>query len=474
MTPSANSKANVEEDAASAAASWWRSPSTVARAVTSATGLAEGYDLGSIGGALVLVTQDIPLTPPQVGWIVSIFYFTMAAGAPLGGLLSDLWGRKLALAVTYVLLGVGSLCMSFATNFYGLLAGRFIMGAGVGSGYCVVTTYMTEVSTKNHRGCYVCMEDLFIVVGISLGYGVSSICASQVNGWRYIFLVGVLPVLVAAMLLMLPHLLESPRWNMLQGRRDLAVKDLTSLVGEEEAFKMLEQWEDGDEKVASWSDVLRPASSDRRRALLAGCGSLIAAMLTGINVIIPYIGDLLDHDLAKPDAMRCATIISCMRLMLLILVVFFVVDRVGRRTLMLVSLFGCSVACAMLAICYEFEARVSLKLAAFLLFGCSFSAGMGPIPFVYCTEIFPSNARSKSVGFGMCLARIVGGVLSLAFPIAKVTFGLWTCFWVLAMLNGFAMMVIYLWAPETIGTSLEEMQTLVFKKTPRPLEAAKA
>merc|ERR1712194_219705 len=161
-------------------------------------------------------------------------------------------------------------------------------------------------------------------------------------------------------------------------------------------------------------------------------------------------------------AFATTAVASLLRLCVLIFVVLFLLDTLGRRPLMLCSLAGTGTCLVSLAFCYHWDVSVSWKITAFMIYGCSFSFGMGPVPFVYCTEVFASSVRGKSVSFGMFMARVLSGVITLTFPIATDKFGIVPCFMTLACLNFSALVYLYILAPETAGTSLEEMHS-VFK-----------
>lgn len=455
---SAQSVRSIERSSFSAAAIW-------VRIVTCVTGLAEGYDLASISGVLVLIRAEIPMSVVQVGLLVGALYFTMALGAPFGGILADALGRKPALTVTYVLLVVGTLYMSLAADYTSLMVGRLVMGLGIGAGFTVVTTYTSEVSPKTLRGQFVCLEDLFIVVGSTLGYIASFVMAGAKNDWRWITGAGVPPALLALFLLFLMQLPESPRWNMLRGEKDRALTDLVSLVGEREASRMIQQWEQQDVKSASWTRVLCPSGHWRRRALIVGFGVLIAAMFTGMAAVSVYMPMILvdgDH-VQKTQAFFLTSSIGGLRVVALSVAVFCMLDTIGRKPLMLVSLGGCGVACLAMSILCHLEVAVTPKAVALLIYSVAFSIGMGPVPYVYCAEIFPTDVRSKSVGIGMFVARLWTGILTCCFPLVQEALGLSACFLGLAVLCCASFTFVACFAPETKQTSLEEMQG-VFKQ----------
>lgn len=434
-------------------------PALWARIVTSVTGLAEGYDIGCLSGALVLLRRDLQLSSQQTGGLVGVFYFAMAFGAPLGGMLADVLGRKTAMAFTYITLSVGSLIMALAQELLQLLVGRVILGLAVGAGFSIVTTYITEVAPKNHRARYVGLEDLFLVIGIVLGNFFNYALVGLPNDWRLMLGLGAIaPVFALCMLPMIP---ESPRWLMLHGNTALAEETLRAIVGKEEANRMVEEWGTQTPAVASWSDVLLPRSKWRQRALVAGVCVQIFAMLSGVSVIVAYMGTMFSLEVSDDKAFLLSTAIAGSRLVALACSIFCLVDVVGRKPVLLVSIGGIALSLAFLAYLYHAEAAViPFKFAAVALFNISFSLGMGPVPFIYTAEVFDNDVRSKSVAFANFLARSVAGILTLLFPYAREAIGFATIFLVLACVNVAGMFFFVFYVPETRAMSLEEMHKI--------------
>lgn len=273
-----------------------------ARTVTSVTALAEGYDFGSFSGVLVLLMEDVALSSTQVGVLLSSIFVGMIIGAPLGGALADTSGRKKALFLSYTGLIVGCLAMSLSSSFAELLVGRLVQGVGIGAGFSVVTTYITEVSPSDKRGLYVCLEELFVVVGVTCGYWFNFLLAGVPNDWRWMLGIGAAPACLAMLLLLSPRFLESPRWRMLQGQTQQATVDLVSLVGDREAHKMLEQWKERQQPDIAWSELICPQGKWRRRSTFAGIGVLAAQQLCGISMLSAYIASILSAELPPRQA----------------------------------------------------------------------------------------------------------------------------------------------------------------------------
>jgi len=436
------------------------SPSLAARIVTSVTAVADGYDMGSISGAIVLLQKDIRLSSGEVGLIMGVAYLAMGIGAPIGGTGADWLGRKRTLALTYVLLMVASLMMAFATCFTHLFVGRVILGLGIGAGFAVVSTYMTEVSPKAHRGCFVGLEDFFLVTGIALGYVFNYLLAGVAHDWRLMLGIGALGPVVAMTFLMMPQLPESPRWVMLQGRREEAMMLLNGLVSREEADQMVQEWECAPQ-ACTWLEVLNPQGTWRRKALVASVGVGCCAHLAGVPVVNVYLGRILASDISAREGFLLSALVASSRLLFIGCTVFFLIDRWGRRRLLLISCAGTVLSLAMLAYAYHVEAPVlPWKLAALMMYFISYSVGLAPIPFIYTAEALPTDMRGKGVSLAMLVGRLVSASLSSAFPLATDAFGIHVVFATMAIVNLGGLLFIWGCALETAGVSLEEVQCL--------------
>lgn len=445
-----------------------------ARTVTSVTALAEGYDFGSFSGVLVLLMEDVALSSTQVGVLLSSIFVGMIIGAPLGGALADTSGRKKALFLSYTGLIVGCLAMSLSSSFAELLVGRLVQGVGIGAGFSVVTTYITEVSPSDKRGLYVCLEELFVVVGVTCGYWFNFLLAGVPNDWRWMLGIGAAPACLAMLLLLSPRFLESPRWRMLQGQTQQATVDLVSLVGDREAHKMLEQWKERQQPDIAWSELICPQGKWRRRSTFAGIGVLAAQQLCGISMLSAYIASILSAELPPRQAFFLTGLLGCLRIATTLISITTLLDVVGRRPVMATSLGGMAISMAALTVLYVHEALLPWRLLFLACFFVFFSLGMGPVPYVYCGEVLPTELRSKGISLAIVIARVLGSAMLLIYPLARDRLHLYVVFAALALLNTGTLAVVLAMAPETMGEPLEEMHKLFRHSSdiPSPKHAA--
>mmetsp|Transcript_32727 Transcript_32727/g.92248 ORF Transcript_32727/g.92248 Transcript_32727/m.92248 type:complete len:492 (-) Transcript_32727:217-1692(-) len=435
-------------------------PALCARVVTSVTALAEGYDIGCISGVAVLLREDLKLTSKQVGVLVGIMNYAVMCGAPLGGMMADAWGRKKALAATYVLLIVGALIMAAAQSFMHVLLGRVVMGVGVGAGLSVVTSYITEVSPKRYRGIFVGLEDFFLVIGISCGYVLNYALDVPGYGWRYMVGIGAVAPMGALLMLLLPQLLESPRWTMLRGQREQAEEDLRLLVGDDEARKMLQEW-GRPAPLCTWAEVLSPKGTWRRQSLRVAVFIMALSLICGIGTTTVYMGTIFATDVNLHEAAKMTSIVGGLRIVVQTVSSFVLVDLWGRRPLMLVTLAGATLALGATAFAYWAQAAMMpYKFLPFLAFNLVYSFGLGPVSFIYPAEIMPSDLRSKGVSLGTMVGRGLCGTINIMFPMAMDAIGLAGIFACFAAVNSVGLAFVFLCAPESKGHSLEEMHAL--------------
>jgi len=379
----------------------------------------------------------------------------------VASVVADTFGRKVALGATYVLLVASNALMALAPGYATLLAGRCIMGVGMGAGLCVVTAYIAEVSPKSMRARFVCLEELFLISGITCGYCLNYLLASHRHNWRLMFAAGALPVLVAGALLFLPQLPESPRWMLLrEDRRCEAEATLAAVVGKDEARQMILEWEGHSEQsVASWPEVLCPRTRGDRNSMVAGLGVMFFQLGTGIPLIAVYVGHILTAEMSLRQALLCTTLMGTMRVAGLFVSIFFLLDHVGRRPLLLLSSCGMAVCMTALAVLYSVEGfYFAAKIAALSGFGICHALGLGPGTYVYVAEVLDTRIRSKGISLGLFFTRILVGVLMTLFPLLEEGIGMDGIFTMLSLVNAAAIGFLYCCVQETKNMSLETIR----------------
>ena len=211
-------------------------------AIIAATGgLLFGFDTGVISGALLLIRTQFALQAFSQEVVVSAVLAGAILGAAVSGKIADRYGRRNVIIATAVIFAAGTFLASFAHSVDMLVVGRVIIGVAIGIASFAVPLYISEISPTNVRGALVSLNQLMITIGIVLSYVVDDIFAGGAHGWRWMFLVGVVPAAVLGIgMLFLPR---TPRWLMRRGKEDAATRVMASIGGEDVARDIAEMKE---------------------------------------------------------------------------------------------------------------------------------------------------------------------------------------------------------------------------------------
>lgn len=432
-------------------------------AVAALGGLLFGYDTGVISGALLFLRDIYKLTPTMQGIVVGVALVGAVAGAVVAGTLSDRFGRRWVLfwtAILFVLGAIGSALVPTSSIVW-LLIARVLVGVAIGLASMLTPLYLAELATAERRGGVVSLNQLCITVGILVSYLVDSALASTPDGWRWMLGLGAVPGVVLAIgMLVLP---ESPRWLAGHGRGDEAEAVLRQVRGPgtdvqaELASLRSDLVVEG--KRTPWSALLLPAL---RRPLIIGVGLAIFQQITGINTVIYFAPQIFEASgLTGATASILATAGVGVVNVLLTIASIWLIDRAGRRPLLLWSLGGMAVSLAVLALGFWLGASgplgllTAVSLAAYVAF---FAIGLGPVFWLLISEIFPLGVRGRA----MSVATIANWGFNL---LVTVTFlrlihavGRPGTFLLYAVLTLAGLIFTYALVPETKGRSLEEIE----------------
>jgi len=424
----------------------------------------EGYDVGIINGAAVRMKDDLRLTTWEISLVIMMTPLFFMPGSLAGGAIADSFGRRPSLMVCCVMLILGPLGMAISTSLFDLLVTRAFVGFGIGMGFVVVSMYIAEVSPREMRGRLTAMEDIFLNVGILAGYLVSWYLLGIQNDWRWMLALGsILPMLVL-ILIALPHFPESPRWLYMHGRTEEAEMVLMGLVSREEAEHaikaMAKQAEGSDADFVTWQQVFSGWRDTKiRNMLLAGITVACSQMLCGYLPMIFYSSTVLKTAMSEQNAFIGTVIMGFMKL-LVVLIMVTVLEQLSRRLMLLSSATVCGLACAWLAVAFTIEAGNVAQIFGFALFMAGFSLGLGPIAFVYVSEVFETKWRAKGMATAFFCSRILGATSALFFPLLVDSIGVSTSFWLLTISNVIVFFLIWMLVFETKGTSLEDVAEL--------------
>ena len=436
---------------------------TAITAIAAVGGFLFGYDTGVISGALLFIRQDFDLTAFEEGAIVSSLLLGAMVGALAGGSWADRFGRKRTIIAAALLFILGILLAIVAESEYVLILARFVIGLGVGVASDTVPLYIGEMAPPEHRGRLVSMNQLMITVGIVAAYLVDYAFSTN-EDWRAMFAVGLIPAVVLGVgMLILP---DTPRWLLSRGRREEA-EEVAQSLGQHD---VLQDAEEGSKQAKrNWRAL---AAKNLRRVLVIGIGLAVLQQVTGINTVIYYSPTILQEvGLASDNAILSAVPIGVVNI-LMTLVSIAVIDKVGRRPLLIVSLVGMVISIAGLGFVFETDAGGTLAVICLIAYVASFAIGMGPIFWLLIAEIYPQKVRGEAMSVATASNWLANFAVAQTFPLLIASIGSAATFWIYAGLGVLAIWFAIALVPETKDRTLEELEAELVG--PEPPEAARA
>ncbi|PKU87085.1 polyol transporter 5-like [Dendrobium catenatum] len=451
--------------------------------LASMTSVVLGYDLAVMTGASLFIQDDLKISDTELEILAGIISFYSLIGSLAAGRTSDWIGRRYTMLMATTIFFTGSILMGSATNYAFLMCGRFVAGIGVGYALMIAPVYTAEISPASARGFLATFPEIFINVGVLSGY-ISNFALSGLPehiSWRVMFLVGAIPpiLIFAGVLIVMP---ESPRWLVMQGRLEEAAAVLakTSDSPEEAALRLEEiksaaaDEEHGHGKGV-WRELLLRPTPVVRRIVIAAVGIHFFQQASGMDTVGLYSPRIFEKaGITGRQKKLGASVAMGFIKTIFILVATFFLDRVGRRPLLLISAGGMilsflALASTLLAIDRRGEgekskAALGVSIAAVLSLMASFSIGLGPITWVYSSEIFPLRLRAQGVSLGAGTNRVISGVLTMSFISLYKAISISGTFFLDAGIAMIGWFFFYFFLPETKGRSLEEMEKLFGKK----------
>ena len=440
-------------------------------AITAALGgLLFGYDTGVISSALLFIRGVFHLSAAEEGIVAGVVLLGAVLGAMVAGTLSDRFGRRLVILVTALVFVVGALLSAAAEDVALLLVGRLLIGIGIGVASMLTPLYLAEIAPAASRGAITSLNQLCITLGILVSYLVGYGFADATDGWRWMLGLGAVPGLILAVgMLVLP---ESPRWLAGHGRMPQAEAVLRRLrstpaeVAAELAILRTDLLRD-DGRLVPWSALLAPKL---RPALIVGVGLAMFQQITGINTVIYFAPQIFQAaGLSSASVSILATAGVGVVNVALTVVSIWLIDRAGRRVLLLWSLAGMAATLLLLAGGFAFgigglTAWVTvLSVAAYVAF---FAIGLGPVFWLIIAEIFPLAVRGRA----MSLATISNWGFNLLVTVTFLNLielcGRTGTFLIYAILTLVAIVFTAILVPETKGRSLEEIEDALEGRRP--------
>ncbi|MDM7832306.1 sugar porter family MFS transporter [Cellulomonas edaphi] len=470
----------------------------VALAVAAAVGgFLFGFDSSVINGAVEGFTEDFKILDMNAGsfikaFVVAVALLGCALGAWLGGRLADRWGRTRVMFLGAVLFFVSSILSAIAFGVWDLVLWRFMAGIGIGIASVIAPAYIAEIAPAAVRGRLGSLQQLAIVLGIfaallsdqllAVATGVEDNPASAelwlgLEAWRWMFLVAVIPATVYGYLAL--RIPESPRYLINRGRREEAKTILASVLGPDE---------DAEERVTEIERAIKTDADATKKSSLRGpvlglqgivwVGILLSVFqqFVGINVIFYYSNTLWQAvGFDASDSFTYSTITSVTNVVVTFIAIALI-DKVGRRPLLLIGSLGMTVCLGIMAVAFTQSFDVPdpdnagemltqlpdtwgvTALIAANLFVVFFGATWGPLVWVLLGEMFPPRIRAAALGVAAAAQWIANFAITMTFPPMLDAFGATGPYLMYAIFAALSFFFVLWKIPETKGVQLEDME----------------
>jgi sugar porter (SP) family MFS transporter len=437
-------------------------------------GLLFGYDWVVIGGAKPFYEPYFQISSQALsGWANSCALVGCLIGSILCGTLSDRFGRKKLLILAAFLFTVSSVCTGWAETFSGFVTWRILGGVAIGIASNASPTYIAEVSPAVWRGGFVTLNQLTIVVGLLTAQVVNWLIADPVPdgataeiirrswngqwGWRWMFIAVAAPSVVFFLsALFIP---ESPRWLAKRGDHRKALAVLGRIGGETYGAKTLDEIEaalSAERKFGkTWRELRQPTVL---AILVTGVGLAVLQQWSGTNVLFNYAEEIYRSAGYGVSAVLFNIVITGAITLAFTLIALRLVDRCGRRTLMLSGCAGIALSHTMLGLAYAAGIRgLPVLVLTLCTIGC-YSLSLAPVTWVLISEIFPNRIRGLAISICVSALWIACFLLTFTFPLLYQAMTPAGTFWIYGgfCLAGF---LFVLWrVPETKGKTLEQIE----------------
>ena len=420
-------------------------------------GLLFGFDTGVISGAIHFIKVEFYLNAYQEGFAVSSLMIACVIGALFAGPIADWTGRKKVLILCAVLFTISTILSALPRSFTELVIARFIGGMGVGMASVVSPMYIAEIAPAKIRGRLVALNQLAIVVGILLSYFSNWLLVDTgINNWRYMLVAEILPAITFLMgLFFIP---ESPRWLTKEGLEKEALDVLNVVAGAANADHELQEVKKSlAEKRTSLKELLHPSL---RRVLIVGILFSLFAHITGIDTIIYYGPIIFLESGFKTDSALLASVIIGITNLIFTFVGMAMVDKAGRRFLLLVGIAGMGISMTLVGFCMQSD-MISAKwtLLWIMTYIASFAMSIGVVIWVYLSEIYPTRVRGQALSVATMVLWLGNVILMQLFPVMMERFGGGT-FYIFSFICLLAFIFTWTMVKETRGVSLEEIEKI--------------
>jgi sugar porter (SP) family MFS transporter len=443
-----------------------------------------GFDSSVVNGAVDAIKDEFALSEAVTGFAVAVALLGCAAGAFLAGKIADRYGRIPAMKLGAVLFLVSAAGTGFAFGVWDLIFWRLVGGLGIGLASVIAPAYISEISPRHVRGRLASLQQLAITTGIFAALLSDALFATTAGGagnlwlgieaWRWMFLAGAVPAVVYGWIAY--TLPESPRFLIFKGNEDQARKVFETIAPDEDTDRHIREIQAAieEDKLAGQKGSLRGKVFGLQAVVWIGITLSVLQQFVGINVIFYYSTTLWKAvGFQEKDSLAISVATSITNI-LVTLVAIALVDRIGRRPILLAGSIGMAASLGTMALAFSSASgsgsEISLPgawgptaLVAANVFVVSFGASWGPLVWVLLGEIFPSRIRARALGLAAAAQWIANFAITLSFP-AMAASSLPLTYAMYALFAAASFFFVMFKVPETNGMSLEQAETLFIPK----------
>jgi SP family sugar:H+ symporter-like MFS transporter len=435
-----------------------------------------GYDSAVINGAVSAIQDQFHVGNAALGFAVASALLGAAAGAITAGRLADRIGRISVMKIAAAFFLVSAIGTALAPNVWVVVVFRIVGGIGVGIASVIAPAYIAETSPPRIRGRLGSLQQLAIVTGIFLSLAVDYVLAQLAGGsrevlwlglpaWRWMFLIMAIPAIVYGLLAF--TIPESPRYLVAKFRIPEARRVLALLLGEKNLEITINRIQDTlrAEKPPSWGDLRKPTGG-LYGIVWVGVGLSVFQQFVGINVIFYYSNVLWEAVGFKESSSFVITVITAIVNILTTLIAIGLIDKIGRKPLLLIGSAGMAGSLATMAIIFGTAPLLDGKphlgpvagpvaLIAANVFVIAFGMSWGPVVWVLLGEMFPNRIRAAALGLAAAAQWAANWLITVTFPALRDVLGIAYGFYALCAVLSF--IFVWKWVQETKGMNLEDM-----------------
>ena len=447
--------------------------------VSALGGLLFGYDWVVIGGAKPFYEQffNISGSTNLQGWAMSSALLGCLLGSIFSGVLSDRFGRKRLLIFSALLFIISALGTGAANQYYTFILYRILGGIGIGLASNLSPMYIAEISPAAVRGKFVSLNQLTIVIGILAAQLINWTIAEVIPtgssnaeiltswngqvGWRWMFWAEIIPA--SFFFILMFFVPESPRWLAKNGSENEVEKILSKIGGESYAkdeYNSIKKTLDNDTGKINLRGLFKPGL---KKVLIIGIVLAVFQQWSGINVIFNYAEEVFKAAGYDVSDILFNIVITGSVNLIFTFIAIYTVDKLGRKSLMMIGASGLAGVYALMGAAYFFNISGVILLLLVVLAIATFAMSLGPVTWVVLSEIFPNRIRGAAMAVSTFSLWLACFVLTYTFPFLNEMLGASGTFWLYGIICVAGLIFIYYRLPETKGKSLEEIEHEIAK-----------